>query len=203
MGTEAAPRLMLPYYPLMLVPFLLLPGQQWFLQRRMGRFCAVLAALCVLPALVLSPLRPLWPGQAVCQKLVAKHPHQHVFQRMADTYSAYAHRNDLLAPLRAVLPDDARRIGLVAGENDTDYSLWRPFGHRQVLYLNADPQPFLAHPESVDWLVVKAVYWPDFCKAPLEEWAKTNHFQVVLSTNLVELVSWGGEDWILLHRQAN
>jgi hypothetical protein len=201
MGSEAAARLMLPYYPLMLVPFLLLPGQNWLLKFRGGRICAQLAALSILPALVLSPLRPLWPGGMMCRRLAAEHPGQRLIQRMAATYSAYASRNDLLAPLRSALPGNVREIGFIAGSNDTDYSLWRPFGRRRVVYLCQDRQQFVTHPDAVEWLVVKEKDWPIISGTPLREWEQTNHFRVVLSTNIVTLVSWGNETWSLLHHE--
>ena len=191
MGSESTARLMLPYYPLMLVPFVLLPGQKWLLQFRGGRICAVLAALAILPALVLSPMRPLWPGRMVCHQLAAEYTGQRLFQRMAATYEAYAHRNDLLAPLRAALPENVREIGFIAGSNDTDYSLWHPLGKRRVVYPGQDPQQFLTHPDAVEWLVVKEKDWPAISRTPLGAWEQTNHFRVVLSTNIVTLVSWG------------
>jgi hypothetical protein len=201
MGSEAAPRLLLPYYPLLLVPLLLLPGQSRLLQHWAGRLLALLAALSLLPVLVLSPARPLWPGRSICEKLTKKFPGQPVFERMGSVYSAYAHRNDLLAPLRASLPVDARQIGFIAGANDTDYSLWRPFGKRQVIYPAYDARHFLVHPREVGWLVVKEREWPSICSLPLAGWAQANHFQIVASIEIVELVSWGGERWTLLQRE--
>jgi hypothetical protein len=201
MGSEATARLMLPYYPLMVIPCLLLPGQKWLLRFRGGRICALLAALFILPALVLSPLRPLWPGRTVCNQLAAENPGQRLLQRMATTYSAYANRNDLLAPLRAALPENVREIGFIAGSNDTDYSLWHPLGERRVVYPGQDPQQFLTHPDAVEWLVVKEKDWPAISSTPLGAWEQTNHFRVVLATNIVTLVSWGDETWSLLHHE--
>jgi hypothetical protein len=201
MGSEAAPRLMLPYYPLMLVPFLQLPGHNYLLRRRWGRFLAILSAMCVLPALILSPLRPLWPARAVCEKWAAQHPDNPQLQRMASVYTAYAHRNDLLAPVRANLPPDAREIGFIAGPNDTSYSLWRPFGQRQVIDLGYNAGQFVKHPDQMEWLVVKENNWEEVCGVPLTGWAQANGFQAVFSTNLVELVSWGGEKWSVLHKE--
>jgi hypothetical protein len=201
MGSEAGPRLMLPYYPLMILPFLLLPGQKWLVQSRAGRILAMLVALSILPVLVLSATRPLWPGRVVCEKLAAKYPTRPVFQRMASVYATYANRNDLLAPVRARLPDDAREIGFIAGSNDTDYSLWRPFGRRKIIYLRQNAARFLNHPDEIQWLVVKENEWQNVSSEPLAGWAQTNHFQIVASVEIVELVAWGGERWCLLHNE--
>ena len=101
----------------------------------------------------------------------------------------------------ASLPVDARQIGFIAGANDTDYSLWRPFGKRQVIYPAYDARHFLVHPREVGWLVVKEREWPSICSLPLAGWAQANHFQIVASIEIVELVSWGGERWTLLQRE--
>ncbi|HEX9048410.1 MAG TPA: hypothetical protein VF988_15390, partial [Verrucomicrobiae bacterium] len=138
---------------------------------------------------------------SVSAQVAQTHPGSRVAQRMAATYETYARRNDLLAPIRSQLPVQAREIGFIAGSNDTDYSLWRPFGQRRVVYLRHSAGAFLAHPEGIEWLVVKANQWPQICPLPLAQWAQTNHFEIVFSTNIVELVSWGPEEWTLLHRQ--
>ena len=73
---------------------------------------------------------------------------------MTTVYSCYQNRNDLLAPLRARLPDNATRIGFIAGDNDSDYSLWRPLGCRQVVCLwNGTPQTSILTPPDVEWIV--------------------------------------------------
>jgi hypothetical protein len=201
MGSEASARLMNPYYPLLLVPLLLLAGQKQWLQFRVGRLVALLAALSVLPPIVLSPLRPLWPGKTICEKLAREHPGQLQYQRMASVYSVFAHRNNFLAPLREHLPAEADTLGFIAGSNDTDYSLWRPFGRRRVVYLGADNGELLKHPATTDWLVVKEAAWPDYTRAPLADWTQTNGFRRVYATELTELVAWGPEKWSLWHRE--
>jgi hypothetical protein len=199
MGSESAPRLLLSYYPLALIPLLLLPAQDWLWRRRTWRIFLVLAGLSVLPALVLSPSRPLWPARTVCDKLVAAHPGNALWQRMAAVYSAYSRRNDVLAPVRAALPADVREIGFIAGGNDTDYSLWRPFGRRQVKYLRRDDPHFLAHPDEVEWVVVKEEDWPKFSAEPLAAWATAHHARMVVSVPVVELVLLGPQTWTVLH----
>ena len=201
MGSEATARLMLPYYPLMLVPCLLLSGHNRLRRRRVEWVFAAVTALSILPALVLSASRPLWPGQSVCEQLAARHPGDAGLRRMAAVYSTYAHRNDLLAPLRAQLPADAGQIGFIAGSNDAVYSLWRPFGRRRVIDLGQRAPQFLKQPGEIEWLVVKDSEWPIFCPIPLAAWAQANHFQIVSSTVIVELVSWGGQTWTVLRQQ--
>jgi len=199
MGSEADARLMLPYYPLVIIPILLLPAQNHLLRFRGWRILIVLAMLSVLPAVVLSPARPLWPAQKISERLARQHPDSPALQRLAAVYSAYARRNDALAPLRDKLPDNARIIGFVADTDDSDYSLWRPFGWRRVVSLRDDNHPSVNVPGDVEWIVVKRRIWPETSNAPLEEWAAQHQAKIVLSVPIVTVVAWGEETWCLLH----
>jgi hypothetical protein len=197
-GSEAGPRLLLPYYFLVLLPFLLLPAQNELLRLRAWRIFLRLVALSVLPIVILSMSRPLWPAQTVTARLALAHPGSKILQRLATTYSAYAHRNDILAPVRAALPADAREIGFIAGANDADYSLWRPFGRHRVEYLRADLKPFLEN-RGPEWVVVKENVWPEISPLSLADWAAAQHAQIVATIPIVELVTWGPENWCVLH----
>ena len=199
-GSESGPRLLLPYYPLALVPFLLLPVQLKLLRRRVWRVFLGLLVLGVVPVLVLSVSRPLWPARQISTRLANAHPDSKMLQRLATTYDTYARRNDVLAPVRSVLPDAAREIGFIAGSNDADYSLWRPFGARKVLYLRHDIGPFLEAP-GLTWVVVKQNVWPEVSPIPLETWAAAHHATIVATIPITELVSWGPENWCVLHFQ--
>jgi hypothetical protein len=203
MGSEADPRLMLPYYPLAIIPILLLPAQNHLLRFRGWKLLIVLAALSVLPAVVLSPARPLWPAQRISERLARQHPDNPTLRRLATVYSAYAHRNDALAPLRAGLPDGVLKVGFLAGSNDTDYSLWRPFGSRQVEYLQTGPDQSIPVPDDVEWIVVKRTAWLEASQVSLETWALQLHARITLSVPIVTLVGGGEETWCLLHLEKH
>ena len=203
MGSETAARLMLPYYPLAAVPILLLPAQNHWLRFRAWRIFAALAALSVLPAIILSPARPLLPVVALSESWAQHHPGSAAARRLATVYATYARRNDSLAPLRDALRGDPQKIGFAAGDNDTDYSLWRPFGWRQVIELQTDDRKSVEVPDDIEWIVVKRAAWPEFSSAPLEEWAARHHAKIMLSVPIVTLVSWGEQDWCLLRIDNN
>lgn len=199
MGSEAGPRILLAYYPLIIAPLLMLPAHARLLRFQSWHWLLLAGGLSVLPAMILSPSRPLWPAAAISQELAAKHPRNAMLQRMAMTYAAYAHRNDALAPLKNQLPADARDIGFAALSNDSDYSLWRPFGRRRVIYMCDGIDPEVQLPPDVEWLVVKRTVWPEISNQPLEEWAADHHAKIVFSTSITTLVSWGPQTWCLLH----
>jgi hypothetical protein len=199
MGSEAGPRLMLPYYPLIILPILLLPVQNRLLRLRTWRIFLVLMALSALPVVIFSMTRPLWPARCISQRLALTHPENSMLQRLATACDTYARRNDVLAPIRSALPDQAVEIGLIAGSNDSDYSLWRPFGQRRVKYLMQTPDRLLQPPDAVGWVVVNKSCWPTICPMPLADWAQAHHAKITASFNIIERVSAGGENWCLLH----
>ena len=199
MGSEADARLMLPYYPLVMIPILMLPGQHWLVRRAGWRILAMLVSLSVLPCLILTPSRPLWPVQAVSKWLVRHRPESALTRRLTTVYSCYQNRNDLLAPLRARLPDNATNIGFIAGVNDSDYSLWRPFGQRRVTCLRDDTRQLRSLPADIEWLVVKRTIWPEITDVPLEEWAVQHRIEIVYSVSIRSFASGGEETWCLLH----
>jgi hypothetical protein len=201
LGSEAAPRLLLPYYALVIIPCLLLPIQDYWLRFRAWRLLLAVAALSVVPTLVLSVSRPLWPARSVSGHLARAHPNNAMLRRMADSYDTYARRNDLLAPVREHLPAGARDIGFIAGSNDSGYSLWRPLGWRRLICLRQENGQISVIPDQLEWLVIKEKAWPDTSSVPLNEWAANHQFQIVYSTNITELVTWGGENWLLLHHE--
>ncbi len=201
MASEADARLMLAYYGLVIIPVLLLPAQERLERLRAWKILAVIAALSVVPAIVLSPARPLWPALSVSEFLVRQHPDSPGIKRLASVYATYANRNDLLAPLRDALPGDVRKIGFLASDDDSDYSLWRPFGMRRVEYLELGDRKSIVVPDDVEWIVVNKNVWSWFSDMPLEDWAAEHHGQIVLSVPIVTFVSWGGETWCLLQIQ--
>ena len=200
MGSEADARLMLPYYPLAMIPILILPGQHWLVRRAGWRILAMLVSLSVLPCLILTPSRPLWPVQTISGWLSRNYPDSSFTRRLTVVYSCYQNRNDLLAPLRARLPDNATNIGFIAGINDSNYSLWRAFGHRQVVYLwNGTPQTSVCLPPDVEWIVIKRAVWPEASPVPLEEWAAQHGIEIVFSVPITAFAREKEETWCLLH----
>jgi hypothetical protein len=200
MGSESTVRLLLPYYPLLALPLLKLEIQQRLLRHRTWRLWLLLVGLSVLPAVILSPARPLWPAQSISQAWLQHHPDSHLAQHMADVYASYANRNDPLAPIRAALPPTAFKVGVVIGSNDTEYSLWRPFGERVVICLRVGRDtPGLFLPKDIEWLVVRKNIWNEVSAQLLEEWAVRHQAKIILTTPIVMLVKHGPKDWCLLH----
>jgi hypothetical protein len=198
MGSELDPRILLPYYPLMALPLLALPGQNRLARNNAWRRLALLASLSVVPAVILTPARPLWPAVTVSEWLAQRRPDQAWLRRMATVYACYAKRHDLLAPFRNALPAGVREVGFVAGGDDIDYSLWYPLGDRRVIYLRNDRRQPLVLPAGVEWVVIKQDAWDEVSSVPLKEWIARNKAVVVLSASIMSRVGAGDEAWCLV-----
>jgi hypothetical protein len=133
MGSEAAPRLFAAYYPFLLLPLLLLRGSEGLSRRRWWRVLACLCAASIVPTLILTPARPLWPAQTVMARLLEQHPNSAFLQRSKLVYNVFATRHDHLAPVKKYIPAGVRTVGFVPTGNDLEGSLWRPFGARRVV----------------------------------------------------------------------
>ncbi len=169
----------------------------------MWRLWLLLVALSVFPGdhSVSGRVR-FWPGTKNFSSLASeKIPDSHLAQRIATIYATYAHRNDLLRPLREQLPSGVREVGLAAGSNDAEYSLWRPFGTRTVRCFwssRARGEEPIA-PDSLEWLVVHVGEWNALSTEPLPDWAAQHHFRIVATIPLVTFAKRGADDWCLLH----
>jgi hypothetical protein len=133
MGSEAAPRLAAPFYPFLLIPLLRARVHEPLVRRRGWRVLAVLVALSIVPAALLTPSRPLWPAQSVLAWLTAKKPESALLARARLVYQVYAHRDDIAAPLQPFLPSDGRKVGYVREPNGIEAPLWKPYGSRRIV----------------------------------------------------------------------
>jgi len=200
MGSEATARLLLPYYPLMFLLILRSPVQEVWLRFRAWKIWLVLVALSVLPAIIFSPARPLWPALTVSQALLKNYPDSPLALRIATVYSGYAVRNDPLQPLRAAVPENIKKVGFIAGSNDTEYSLWRPFGTRTVVCLRRDrTRTGLWLPADIEWIVVRKTVWSEASEIPFDAWCEQHHAQKIVTASLVTIIGRDPEEWCLVH----
>lgn len=136
MGSEAAARLAAPYYAGIVIPLLALRSQGLMVAMGWWRLLAVACALSILPAVLLNPARPLLPIQSLMGFADEHHILPSLTSRARLVYSAYSGRNDHLAPVREHLPDGATLIGFAGTSDESEYSLWKPYGLRKIIDLN-------------------------------------------------------------------
>lgn len=186
-GMVTPGRLIAPYYPLLLPALLLGAGQIALLRTRIWRGLVWLTFVSALAVLVVTPPRPLWPAKTILTRLHSSQPDQKLIERALATYTAYSIRNDPLAELRTHLPADLKVVGMVAGPDDLDISLWRPFGTRKVAHISA-----LATNDSqvtalkLSYAVVSDLHL-QFEKVDLAQW--TNYTKAQIVTNVVTTIN--------------
>ena len=132
-ATEAAPRVVTPYYPLVIAGVLViarLDGQvvRW----RLLKWTGLIVMLSAIPMMVLSPSRPLFPAQLVSSYL-DEHSSASVNSRFRDVYQVYAARAFAFQGIIPLIPPDDRAVGFLHNGDTAEVSLWRPFGSRKVV----------------------------------------------------------------------
>jgi hypothetical protein len=171
-------------------------GQSQIVRRGWWRGLAGGVLILAFVVLILSPDRPLWPAKTILSKLHARHPDQRLVARALKVYTVYANRSDPLAEVRALLPPDVRTVGFIGTEDDTDISLWRPFGGRQVEhFFLADPPEQLR--QRVEYVVVGGFNLKER-HTTLDSWLRQSGAELVAATNATVKVGEGPQPWYVV-----
>jgi hypothetical protein len=192
MGSECTARIMLPYLPLCLAMVLLPSGGHNPFKGRWGRLWACVPACCILPALLLTPNRPLVPGAMLAELNWLP---QSLRTRIAAVYSTYQNRSDVLAPVRQLLPAACPAVGFGGDGGHTPVALYRPYGTRKVLEITTrDPVP-------APVLVVTARGIQDRLGVTLADFVASHGLEVSAEVEVISTVSTGAERWSVLTRK--
>jgi hypothetical protein len=187
MGSESTARLLLPYYPFIL----LLPLGFWSLPstatRKLAPFFTLLCST-VLVGLILSPARPLFP----VQKLLTMMGNSPQFNRVREVYQTYSQRDNCWDPILTTLPPNIETLGFFSHGDDLEAPLWKPFGLRRIL--SADEKDITMNdlPRSEVWLARRSI--AELLKSN-PEWQI--HWKEVSAQSVVQKASVGPEDWAL------
>jgi hypothetical protein len=193
-GAPATGRLLAAYYPLLLLPILLHPAQETLVRKRWWKKLGFLAGMVALIPVVLTPSRPLWPGERVFDALQRKFPQNQQIARAHEIYKVYWDRNDVLAPIRQHLPPSASVVGLMEDAGDAETSLWRPYGTRRIVLLTGTNR--FQRP-NLEWMVVKNdVLGAD--PTAFAQWLKQTGGILVDQETITELVNIGPKTWSLV-----
>jgi hypothetical protein len=174
MGGPHASRIGAPFYPLLLLSLLRLPCIGGLERRRFTACLAVAAALMVVPIIVLTPARPLVPPPAV--SWLESKPS---LRFLAERYRHWANLRDPLAPLRAAIPAEAKKLGYAGGWKETPYGLWKPLGSREIVELGLPVGSKAGPPPDLHYAVVTEAGLKARYGADLETWCRATHAQVV------------------------
>ena len=197
-ATEAASRVVAPYYPLLIAGVLVIAALDGrVIHRRVVRWVGVLAMLSVLPAVILSPSRPLFPV-GLAMEFMQKHAPVKVSEKFISSYQVYALRAYCFQDVTALLPSDARVVGFLQDGDAPEVSLWRPFGSRKMVDITAkDSAPDLKA-RGIHFLVVSqyALTYDEHTdiQAVLSQWSA----HLVAEKQLILKAHQGNETWYVL-----
>jgi hypothetical protein len=196
-GIVDAPRLISPYYPMLLPSLLAGARQAEIVRRRWWRVLAWASLLLAFPVIILTPGRPLWPAQTVLEKLHAMKPEQRLIARAQKVYAVYAERSDPLANVRALLPPALTVVGFVGAGDDIDISLWRPYGSRRVEHILLSDSLEDIRRRHIDYAVVGGFNLA-LNGTTIEAWQKQTGAQVIAQTTATQTVIQGPQAWYVV-----
>ena len=187
MGSESTARLLLPYYPFLLLlalgfyrsPKQPIPKIRWIL--------LFFASWVILP-LILSPARPLFP----VQKLLTSLGDNPRFTRVCDVYQAYRQRSNCWDPILTIVPPDIKTLGFFSHGDDLEAPLWRPFGLRKIVSTGEKDITVSGLPHADAWLARRRI--TEFLKAN-PEWQL--HWKEIGAKSIAQKASVGAEEWTL------
>lgn len=190
-------RYALAFYPFLLLPILLQPGFEGLTRKKWWRWLAGFSIINAALVLIISPVRPLWPAATVFKALADRPNPPALVLRARDVYSTFGNRWDALAPVRDLLPKDARLVGLVS-HNDVEASLWRPFGSRRIQHVPVGESIEKLKARNLDYLIVNE----SLADSWFPGWANEIGMERTNSVFVKELASAPPMKWTLFRKPA-
>jgi hypothetical protein len=192
-----AGRLIVPYYLLLTVALLGLPGHEWLVFRRAWQRVALAVLWLAVAVVIINPARPLWPANRTLSALQAQWPDNRLVERAARVYATYSQRHDALGPIREVLPASSRRVGLAASLDYPEASLWRPFGSRVVMHVLPGDTVEQLRTAGLEYVIVPPEFEARFGMS-LEAWLLQMDAAVVGEATFAHLASQPPQTWRLM-----
>jgi hypothetical protein len=191
MGSESTARLLLPYYP-----FLLLLPLGFYRSPKQPipkiRWAFLFFASWVIVPLILSPARALFP----VQKLLTSIGDNPRFTRVCVVYQAYRQRSNCWDPILNILPPVIKTLGFFSHGDDLEAPLWKPYGQRKIVSTGEKDITVSGLPHADAWLA----------RRPIAEFLKANpewqiHWKEIGAQSIAQKASVGLEEWaVFLHR---
>lgn len=142
---------------------------------RVWRVCAALVSASVIPAVLLTPSRPLVPPRVLIKLARDCRLKPSALERLETTYDVYARRADPFGPIRASWPADEKVIGLVSDGSEPTAGWWMPYGSHRCVYLMSDEAIAAARREGVRYVVVEDSIARRFLHTDTQGWLQAHH----------------------------
>ena len=171
-------RLVIAYYAFLLPPLLVCAGHERVVTWRWWKISAFAVFFMAAGLLVLSPARPSFPVQTILGKIQPRAPDSRLLARVNEVYLVYRERPDGFAPVRAMLPPDARILGMVTWD-DPETSLWCPFGSRRIEHVCPEDTAADLKRRGIEYVLATGEMLGKPFGGSLDEWLKRMNGQVV------------------------
>jgi hypothetical protein len=197
-GMTTVARHILPYYPFLIVPLVMVPRldgavrQRWFIGLACGAAASTLVMLCI------TPSRPVLPMAAISRALADKKSSPSI-QRLALGYEVYGNRADILGSLRDALPADAALVGFISHAAGPESPLWKPYGKRTIRHLipGTDPERAMRH------VVLNTNYFEESRRESPEAWLTRLNGTVLHRMEIRPLVKEPPSEWWVVQLPAH
>lgn len=193
-GMTTVARHILPYYPFLMVPLLMVPRLRAVVRKRWFQVLGWAAAASTMVMLCVTPSRPVLPMESISRALAERSPSP-ALQRLALGYQVYGQRADLLGSLRDALPEGAVNIGFINHASGPESPLWKPYGDRRVCHLPPGVDPVDAWAGPVRHVVLNTKYFHDFRGETPGEWLARLDGRVLLKREIRPLVKEPPSEW--------
>jgi hypothetical protein len=185
LGTGPAfPRNMLPWTPLLLAPVIAFFDHGGICRIKAWRIATALAALSVLPALILTPSRPMVRAAPLFELAAKLGAPVQALERARVVYEVYARRDDPFAPLKSELPENVGILGLVSDGNEPTASWWKPYGRRRCVYLLSEDAVNSARKVGVRYVVIQEPACRTYFDTDPAGWMQTHQARPVASRDV-------------------
>ena len=153
LNLSGAARYLAPYYPLLIMGILVNANHAALVRTFWWRSWAFLSCGLAALLLIISPARPLWPAAYFLQHYASTFQSSTLGRRAMDVYAVQGGRSTAFAPVVAVLPSDAAVLGY-RGDDYPETSLWKPFGSRRILHIQASDSAEQVRQRGMKYLLV-------------------------------------------------
>ena len=185
LGTRGGfPREMLPWYPLLLAPLIAFFGREQTARSPFWRWLAPLVSLSIVPALLLTPSRPLIPPKTVVKLAQKCGASAASLERLKTVYAVYASRADLFVGLKQYLPPDAKVLALVSDGEEPTASWWKPFGSRRCTFVLSEADVAAAQKQGAHYLVLNELSCQKYFHMDIPHWLETHHAREVKTVEI-------------------
>ncbi len=194
-----APRNLLPWFALALAPGIGFFSRARLASVRLWRSVTVLAMLSVLPALLLTPSRPLIPPACIQRAAQMAGASAAVQSRLASVYGSYALRADPFAEIRGLLPAASTPLGLVSSGEEPVAAWWKPYGQRRCEFLLSAADVAAARQRGVQYVVIEREACEKFFGSDVPGWLAQNQAQAIQTFEVIIFASRPPKQFTLAH----